>query len=64
DRTLYQPSVVYTEDGDGSNTMWVGRECFKKIAAAGEGGYQPPLGGPRLFLNNPNSRTERQRAGL
>jgi hypothetical protein len=28
----------------------VGPECFRKIKVAGEQGYQPPLGGPRLWL--------------
>jgi hypothetical protein len=29
-------------------TMYVGSDCYKRILAAGEAGYQPPLGGPRL----------------
>jgi len=29
---------------------FVGPECFKHIVKAGETGYQPPLGGPRLYL--------------
>lgn len=28
----------------------VGRECYRLIEAAGEDGYQPPRGGPRLWL--------------
>jgi hypothetical protein len=28
----------------------VGPECYRKIKDAGETGYQPPQGGPRLFL--------------
>jgi len=55
-RRLVRPEEVYTTDGDGSNMVWVGPECFKKIEAAGDFGYQPPLGGPRLFLFNPNGR--------
>jgi len=27
----------------------VGEECFRKIRRAGDEGYQPPLGGPRLY---------------
>lgn len=27
----------------------VGPCCFKKIKKAGETGYQPPLGGPKLY---------------
>lgn len=30
-------------------TAFVGPECFKKVVKAGKDGYQPPLGGPRLF---------------
>lgn len=28
----------------------VGPECYAKIRKAGANGYQPPLGGPRLYL--------------
>lgn len=41
------PALVDTRDGQ---TVFVGTECFKLIKAAGETGYQPPLGGPRLWL--------------
>ena len=27
----------------------VGSECFKLVVKAGEAGYQPPKGGPRLW---------------
>lgn len=27
----------------------VGPDCYKLIKATGEQGYQPPLGGPRLY---------------
>ncbi len=40
------PKLVDTRD---SQTVYVGSECFKLIAKAGETGYQPPLGGPRLY---------------
>jgi hypothetical protein len=30
-------------------TAFVGSDCFKKVRAAGAEGYQPPLGGPKLF---------------
>lgn len=26
----------------------VGPDCFKRIVSAGDSGYQPPLGGPKL----------------
>lgn len=29
--------------------VFVGSACMKKIIRAGEAGYQPPLGGPRLY---------------
>lgn len=28
----------------------VGPDCFKHVKRAGEAGYQPPTGGPRLYL--------------
>jgi hypothetical protein len=31
-------------------TVYVGPECFRHIKAAGANGYQPALGGPRLYL--------------
>lgn len=40
------PILVDTRD---DQTVYVGRECAKLVAAAGERGYQPPKGGPRLF---------------
>lgn len=41
------PKLVDTRD---DQTVFVGRECFKLIVTAGENGYQPPSGGPRLYL--------------
>ncbi len=38
-------------DTQDDQVVIVGPECYKKIRAAGELGYQPPLGGPRLFDN-------------
>lgn len=29
---------------------YVGPRCYRKVIAAGEAGYQPPRGGPRLYL--------------
>jgi hypothetical protein len=31
-------------------TAFVGPECYKYVEKSGECGYQPPLGGPRLFV--------------
>jgi hypothetical protein len=39
--------AAVTSDGQ---HVFVGSECIKKIRAAGTVGYQPPLGGPVLFL--------------
>ena len=46
--------AAVTSDGQ---LVFVGSECIKKIRAAGTVGYQPPLGGPVLFLveNAPDS---------
>lgn len=41
--------TVVTEDGQ---MQYVGPDCFAKIIAADTRGYQPPLGGPRLFVPN------------
>ena len=30
-------------------SVLIGRECARKVAKAGDVGWQPPLGGPRLF---------------
>lgn len=41
-----RPIRVDTRDGQ---TVFVGTECAKRVLAAGETGWQPPLGGPRLY---------------
>lgn len=40
------PALVDTRDGQ---TAYVGTECAKLVRAGGDAGYQPPLGGPRLY---------------
>lgn len=40
------PKLADTRDGQ---TAYVGSDCWKKIVSAGEGGYQPPRGGPALY---------------
>ena len=40
------PALVDTRDGQ---TAFVGSECFKLIRRAGNAGWQPPMGGPRLY---------------
>jgi hypothetical protein len=41
------PALVRCAD---EQTVYVGRECFKLVKAAGTDGYLPPNGGPRLYL--------------
>lgn len=41
-----QPLEADTRDGQ---TVFVGAECHRLIVAAGDAGYQPPKGGPRLY---------------
>lgn len=48
--------IVDTRDGQ---TVFVGSECFKLIKKAGESGYQPPKGGPRLWCI-PKGLTQQQ----
>jgi hypothetical protein len=44
------PAVADTRD---DQAVYVGSECYKLIRAAGEAGYQPPKGGPRLWVMSP-----------
>ena len=41
------PPIIKTIDGQ---YVFVGRGCWHKIKKTGEIGYQPPLGGPRLWI--------------
>jgi hypothetical protein len=40
------PFRVDTRDGQ---TVFVGDVCYANVVKAGEAGYQPPKGGPRLW---------------
>ena len=40
-------AIVDTRDGQ---IVRVGRSCYRLIARAGERGYKPPKGGPRLWV--------------
>lgn len=40
------PVLVDTRDGQ---TVYVGKDCAKRVLAAGNDGYQPPKGGPKLY---------------
>jgi hypothetical protein len=58
DRILGEtPKLVDTRDGQ---TVYVGVECFKLVKAAGKKGYQPPQGGPVLWLLEEKRLTRRQ----
>lgn len=50
DKLRSRRNRIFTSDGQ---MQYVGAECFKKIRKAGQAGYQPPLGGPRLFFQMP-----------
>ena len=41
------PQLVTCKD---DQTVHVGIECYRLIKATGKDGYQPPKGGPRLYL--------------
>jgi hypothetical protein len=41
------PALADTRD---DQLVFVGTECYKYIKAAGELGYQPPKGGPKLWV--------------
>lgn len=45
-RPLRNKTLVDTRDGQ---LVYVGPDCAKHVEDAGEAGYQPPLGGPKLF---------------
>ena len=57
-----KPYQVYTAD---PQMQYVGKRCFDKVKAAGKDGYQPSLGGPRLYLSAPVKAVEHrlQRTG-
>lgn len=53
DRVLGKtPHLVDTRD---AQKVYVGRECYKLIVAAGQVGYQPVKGGPRLWATEKES---------
>lgn len=42
------PRTAITDDG--AQRVYVGRECYKNIEKSKEQGWQPPKGGPKLYL--------------
>lgn len=49
-RPLRDGSRLGVVTADGAQLVYVGSECYRKIEAGWEQGYQPPKGGPRLYL--------------
>lgn len=50
DRPLGRLGPEWMADTRDGQLVYVGRECFRKIKGAGALGWQPPKGGPRLWL--------------
>ena len=50
DRPLNKRNLVYTSD---QQLQHVGSKCFKLVKQTGIDGWQPPKGGPRLFIDKP-----------
>jgi hypothetical protein len=47
--------LAFTPDGQ---SVYVGRECYNLIESAGDRGWQPPKGGPRLYTLSANPERE------
>lgn len=43
------PKTKQLVDTRDDQKVWVGPDCHLKVREAGELGYQPPLGGPKLY---------------
>lgn len=50
-------SAVRLADTRDDQIVEVGPDCFKRIHRAGQGGYQPRLGGPRLYPMAPSNES-------
>lgn len=48
DRVIRRTTPLLADTRD-DQVVHVGPECLRKVEAAGDSGYQPPLGGPRLY---------------
>lgn len=46
---------AYTAD-DGQQQQPVGPDCYRAISHFGKSGYQPPRGGPRLYVRQEDAR--------
>jgi hypothetical protein len=48
-RPMGQEHSRYLADTRDGQVVWVGASCMSEILSAGEAGWQPPKGGPRLW---------------
>jgi hypothetical protein len=48
---------IYLANCSDEQTVYVGSDCMQKIVAAGEKGYQPAGGGPRLYKSDSKDGT-------
>ncbi len=48
EKPLRDPKPAWADTRDDQMVL-VGPDCKRKILRAGEAGYQPPLGGPKLY---------------
>jgi hypothetical protein len=49
DKIMKKEALTANADTQDGQTVMVGPDCLKRIIAAGNQGYQPPLGGPKLY---------------
>lgn len=59
-RVVFHPEVL-TIDGQ---RQTVGHDCYRKVLAGGPDGYQPLLGGPRLYCETYASDATLRAAGI
>lgn len=50
DRAFVDGERVYVADTRDDQIVQVGSTCLKKIKKSGDEGWQPPKGGPRLYM--------------
>ena len=59
-RVVFHPQVL-TSDGQ---RQCVGYDCYGKVVRAGADGYQPSLGGPRLYAESTAPSAVLEAAGI
>lgn len=47
-------TTIHLADTRDDQIVYVGKDCWKKIKNAGENGWQPDRGGPKLYLIKEN----------